>query len=76
METQREKCLSEFKESHLEETPLNWHIWKRAFDRGVNFSKNIKDGDVCTCKNEPDVFMDLFMKKARCVNCGKIVKKD
>ena len=35
MENQREICLAEFNKSRIENTPMNWHIWKRAYDRGA-----------------------------------------
>ena len=30
---------------------------------------------VCDCNNEPDVFMDMHVRKAKCIECGRIVKQ-
>ena len=35
----REISLRLFNESGIENTPMNWHIWKRAFDLGVSSIK-------------------------------------
>jgi aspartate ammonia-lyase len=38
MKNQREISTKAFKESGIEQTPSNWHLWKRAFDCGATES--------------------------------------
>lgn len=39
MSEQRKKSLETFEKYCIKKNPLNWHIWKKAFDLGVQFEK-------------------------------------
>lgn len=43
MSKQRQESLRLFKQTGLDDNPLNWHIWKRAFDLGVASADKFKN---------------------------------
>jgi hypothetical protein len=49
METTREIALRTYKESTnngMQDSPMNWHIWKRAFDVAESELKKLRVADV------------------------------
>jgi len=52
MDNQREISKELFDKSNIEAIPMNWHIWKRAFDLGVE----AKESDLL---NENDIVSKL-----------------
>lgn len=52
MKDQRIICKEQFENSGIEYTPINWHIWKRAFDRGLSIASVVnKNSDISNVSN-------------------------
>lgn len=76
METTREIALRTYKEATahgMMDTPMNWHIWKRAFDTAERELKNLQLGAVSGMCEHPwaSVMGDGEMKPAKCLKCGQ-----
>lgn len=85
METTREIALRTYKDAiahGMMDTPMNWHIWKRAFDTAERELKNLQLGTVsgrseqspnsCECDNV-ETFNGWGNEKCfRCIKCGRI----
>ena len=55
METIREMALRTYKDATrygMQDTPMNWHIWKRAFDTADTELKKLRVGDVSNSFDE------------------------
>lgn len=65
IQNQREKCLESFKSQSIKKDPISWHLWKRAFDEGVRYQKELVKNncvldDVISCKNLDDDFSEAL----------------
>ena len=75
METTREIALRTYKDATahgMMDTPMNWHIWKRAFDTAERELKNLQLGVVSgslPCHHNY-IQKDTYWKS--CTHCGMI----
>ena len=66
METTREIALRAYKDATghgMMDTPMNWHIWKRAFDTAERELKNLKLGAVVGRTEQLKAFADYAQKR-------------
>ena len=71
MESTRQIALRTYKkatDNGLEDTFINWHIWKRAFDEAENELTKVC---VTECNHINKVVIGGNQTKLKCLDCGK-----
>jgi hypothetical protein len=83
METTREIALRTYKEATnngMQDSPMNWHIWKRAFDVAESELKKLRVADVvgrseqltCPRCKSTNVLNPDKDNDAQCIECAFI----
>ena len=79
MKNQRETALETFKAQSVKQDPISWHLWKRAFDEGVKYQKQlvknngVLDGVInCDCEsgNYEKTYTNSGIVIYKCNVCG------